>query len=82
MADEENNTNLSRRRFMKNSGYVAGGLVGGGLLGSLLGVNWDGSEQATTTPSEQGHGDSPSVPSPFTVYSLLLLILQRCRLLA
>jgi len=53
MADEENNTNLSRRRFMKNSGYVAGGLVGGGLLGSLLGVNWDGSEQATITPSEE-----------------------------
>src|SRR5699024_9027323 len=34
-------------------GYVAGGLVGGGLLGSLLGVNWDGSEQATITPSEE-----------------------------
>lgn len=52
MADEKNSTNMSRRRFVKNSSYVAGGLVGGGLLGSLLGVNWDGSEPASTSPAE------------------------------
>lgn len=28
--------NVSRRRFLKNSGYVAGGLVGGGVLFNLL----------------------------------------------
>lgn len=35
---EENNQpeQESRRRFLKNSGLVAGGIVGGGLLGSLI----------------------------------------------
>lgn len=41
MADKKKESNQpeneSRRRFLKNSGLVAGGLVGGGLLGSLLG---------------------------------------------
>ncbi|MFC3038733.1 gluconate 2-dehydrogenase subunit 3 family protein [Virgibacillus xinjiangensis] len=54
MADQKNGTDMSRRRFLKNSGYVAGGVVGGGLLGSLLGVNiGDDSQQATTSPQEQ-----------------------------
>ena len=45
MADDENKTgnkdqtNLSRRKFLKNTGYVAGGAIGGGLLGSLFGTN-------------------------------------------
>ncbi|MFC2947056.1 gluconate 2-dehydrogenase subunit 3 family protein [Virgibacillus sediminis] len=51
MADKNNAPDMSRRRFLKNSGYVAGGVVGGGILGSLLGVNLDdGSQQATTSP--------------------------------
>lgn len=40
MADKKKDFNQSehesRRRFLKNSGLVAGGLVGGGLLGSLI----------------------------------------------
>ncbi|HLR08795.1 MAG TPA: gluconate 2-dehydrogenase subunit 3 family protein [Bacillota bacterium] len=33
---EKNEEQLSRRRFLKNSGMVAGGVVGGSLLGGLL----------------------------------------------
>jgi gluconate 2-dehydrogenase gamma chain len=53
MANEEQESKISRRKFVKNSGYVAGGVVGGGLIGSLLGVNFKGSEQATTTPAKE-----------------------------
>jgi gluconate 2-dehydrogenase gamma chain len=53
MADDKNSADISRRRFVKNSGYVAGGLVGGGIIGSIFGVKWDGSEQASTTGPEE-----------------------------
>ncbi|MEK4487356.1 gluconate 2-dehydrogenase subunit 3 family protein [Psychrobacillus sp. FSL H8-0484] len=40
MADQPKDTNkisdMSRRKFLKNSGLVAGGLVGGSLLGGIL----------------------------------------------
>lgn len=52
MADEDKK-NISRRSFVKNSSYAAGGLIGGGLLGSLIGVNLDGSKEETTVPSEK-----------------------------
>ncbi|WP_373895527.1 gluconate 2-dehydrogenase subunit 3 family protein [Virgibacillus natechei] len=57
MADEKNDKNkqqseISRRKFMKNTGYVAGGVVGGGILGSLLGTNFlDGNQQQTAPES-------------------------------
>ncbi|MBM7600855.1 gluconate 2-dehydrogenase gamma chain [Virgibacillus halotolerans] len=53
MANEEKDSKISRRKFVKNSGYVAGGVVGGGLLGSLLGVNFKGSEQTSTAPVKE-----------------------------
>lgn len=52
MADDKQQTDFSRRRFLKNSGYVAGGVVGGGVLGSLLGVNFSGGSQQTTAPAQ------------------------------
>lgn len=36
VADEENKDAVSRRKFLKNSGLVAGGVVGGSVLGGLL----------------------------------------------
>ncbi|MFC2947961.1 gluconate 2-dehydrogenase subunit 3 family protein [Virgibacillus sediminis] len=44
---EEQEQKISRRRFIKNTGYVAGGAIGGGILGSLLGTNMLGTEQET-----------------------------------
>ncbi|MBN6206040.1 gluconate 2-dehydrogenase subunit 3 family protein [Ralstonia pickettii] len=50
MADEKKQTDLSRRKFIKNTGYVAGGAIGGGLLTSLIGTNiWSGDQK--TAPS-------------------------------
>lgn len=53
MADKKEKADLSRRRFLKNSGYVAGGVVGGGILGSLLGVNLDGGSEQASAPGEE-----------------------------
>ena len=53
MSDDENKmgdedqTDLSRRRFLKNTGYVAGGAIGGGILSSLFGTNLLGTKQPT-----------------------------------
>ncbi|WP_449354172.1 gluconate 2-dehydrogenase subunit 3 family protein [Virgibacillus natechei] len=51
MADEKDDkkqSEISRRKFMKNTGYVAGGAIGGGVLGSLLGTNfWSGNDQTS-----------------------------------
>ncbi|SDJ11638.1 gluconate 2-dehydrogenase subunit 3 family protein [Natribacillus halophilus] len=64
MADEndEQNSGISRRQFLKNSGYIAGGLVGGGLLGGVFAQNFLGTTDApdidtddevdTTSPGE------------------------------
>lgn len=53
MANKENKE-FSRRRFVKNSSYAAGGLIGGGLLGSLLGIKLDGSDEETPKPIKHG----------------------------
>lgn len=53
MANDKENTNVSRRSFLKKSGYAAGGLVGGGIIGSLLGVNFSGEESPDTAVKEQ-----------------------------
>ncbi|GAA0441765.1 gluconate 2-dehydrogenase subunit 3 family protein [Lentibacillus halophilus] len=41
-------TDVSRRKFLKNSGYAAGGVVGGTLLGGLIGNPFE-TQQATST---------------------------------
>ncbi|GAB3063369.1 gluconate 2-dehydrogenase subunit 3 family protein [Virgibacillus ainsalahensis] len=45
--DEKKGSKLTRRKFIRNSSYVAGGAIGGGLLGSLLGTNFLGGDQQT-----------------------------------
>lgn len=53
MADEHTHkTDESRRKFLKNSGYFAGGLVGGGILGSVIG--WQVDDNAETKGQNQG----------------------------
>ncbi|MBY7142935.1 gluconate 2-dehydrogenase subunit 3 family protein [Virgibacillus sp. NKC19-3] len=55
VADEKNDkqqSEISRRKFIKNTGYVAGGAIGGGILGSILGTNFlDGNQQQTAPES-------------------------------
>lgn len=56
MSDEQNEKkpDLSRRKFIKNTGYVAGGAIGGGLLASLLGINLVGEDQKTAPETDEG----------------------------
>ncbi|SFB01925.1 gluconate 2-dehydrogenase gamma chain [Lentibacillus halodurans] len=53
MANESNGKDLSRRRFLKNSGYAAGGVIGGGILGSIFGMNFGGEPEPSTTIVQQ-----------------------------
>jgi|SRR5690625_1667666 len=46
--NEKNDDTLSRRRFLKNTGMVAGGVVGGSVLGGLL-TNQFATKQDTAT---------------------------------
>src|SRR5690625_4859413 len=46
MANEEHDE--SRRTFLKNSGYAAGGFVGGGLLFGLIDNRFKSSDEDTT----------------------------------
>src|SRR5690625_5419706 len=52
MANEDGKK-ISRRRFVKNSSYAAGGIIGGGLLGSFLGFNWDKSDDDKSAPATE-----------------------------
>ena len=58
MTDKEKETDLSRRKFIKNTGYVAGGAIGGGLLGSLFGTNLLGNNQKTAPKNIAGEEGS------------------------
>ncbi|WP_240374466.1 gluconate 2-dehydrogenase subunit 3 family protein [Bacillus piscicola] len=37
MAENSSDNKMTRRQFLRNSGYVAGGVVGGGLVGGIVG---------------------------------------------
>lgn len=55
MADENQSSKMSRRKFIKNSSYAAGGVIGGGLVGTLIGTNIPGvtnEDTQTKTKSE------------------------------
>src|SRR5690625_1388704 len=56
MADEDKDTKMSRRRCRRNSRYVAGGAIGGGLLGSFFGPNLLDKNQQPSTRSTQEAG--------------------------
>ncbi|ASN07431.1 dehydrogenase [Virgibacillus necropolis] len=47
---------MSRRKFIRNSSYAAGGLIGGGILGSIIGTNYFGeTEQPSTGSSKESN---------------------------
>src|SRR5690625_4636961 len=46
--DHESKNTVSRRRFLKNTGMVAGGVVGGSLLGGLLTNQYQSKEDTKT----------------------------------
>src|SRR5437763_932821 len=52
---QKTKSSLSRRKFIQNSGYVAGGIIGGGLLGGLGGIvgrDIFGKKTATTATTQ------------------------------
>jgi len=54
LSDEKKKPDVSRRKFLKNSGYVAGGAIGGGLIASLIGTNlWEGNQTAPERTAEE-----------------------------
>ncbi len=58
MAEKEEKKTMTRRRFIRNSSLLAGGAaIGGGLLGTLIGVNLDEQEQ-TKTDQQTGHNQT------------------------
>lgn len=52
--DHDSKNTVSRRRFLKNTGMVAGGVVGGSLLGGLL-TNQYQSKEDTKTKHTENH---------------------------
>ncbi|WP_077624784.1 gluconate 2-dehydrogenase subunit 3 family protein [Sediminibacillus massiliensis] len=57
MADEKERSTMSRRRFIKNSSYAAGGAIGGGFLGTILGRNLFGGNN-TEKQGQQQHANN------------------------
>lgn len=55
MTDEEKSDDkISRRKFIRNSSYVAGGAIGGGVLGAFIGTNFLDDETATKSNNNNG----------------------------
>ncbi|WP_028782217.1 gluconate 2-dehydrogenase subunit 3 family protein [Thalassobacillus devorans] len=57
MADENTKSTMSRRRFIKNSSYVAGGAIGGGFLGTILGRNVFTDNQQQASPEKNNNAN-------------------------
>ncbi|UOQ92389.1 gluconate 2-dehydrogenase subunit 3 family protein [Halobacillus shinanisalinarum] len=52
MAENNERSTMSRRRFIKNSSYAAGGAIGGGFIGTLIGRNLLGDNQEVKNESQ------------------------------
>lgn len=57
MADEKERSTMSRRRFIKNSSYAAGGAIGGGFLGTILGRNLWGNNNENQGQQQNGNNN-------------------------
>ncbi|MCA1024964.1 MULTISPECIES: gluconate 2-dehydrogenase subunit 3 family protein [Cytobacillus] len=66
MAEQHSEKKMSRRRFIRNSGYVAGGLVGGGIIGGLIGANMNDEQEGTNTQGEHQGTSFLQAPLYFT----------------
>lgn len=56
----ESKKGVSRRDFLKTGGIAAGTLVGGGLIGGLVGRNYNKDGTKQTKSSKETKGESPS----------------------
>ncbi|UOR13548.1 gluconate 2-dehydrogenase subunit 3 family protein [Halobacillus amylolyticus] len=52
MAENNDRSTMSRRRFIRNSSYAAGGAIGGGFIGTLIGRNLLGDDQEVKNKSQ------------------------------
>ncbi|MBN6888163.1 gluconate 2-dehydrogenase gamma chain [Cytobacillus horneckiae] len=84
MAEQNQSTDkkMSRRRFIRNSSYVAGGLVGGGLIGGLIGSNLGNKNQddAGTQGQQHENGAYQQAPLYFTnpeIFAVLVAATER-----
>ncbi|SDJ69486.1 gluconate 2-dehydrogenase subunit 3 family protein [Sediminibacillus albus] len=68
MADNKN-TKMSRRKFIKNSGYVAGGAIGGGLLGTLVTTNVTNNGSQTASTGTNGGSDQTNFNKALMYFS-------------
>ncbi|MDQ0271529.1 gluconate 2-dehydrogenase subunit 3 family protein [Cytobacillus purgationiresistens] len=64
MADQNIDKKMSRRRFIRNSSYVAGGLVGGGLIGGLIGSNLSNDNKDESGTKGQQHENTAYQQAP------------------
>ncbi|SEQ36940.1 gluconate 2-dehydrogenase subunit 3 family protein [Piscibacillus halophilus] len=58
--EEKHKTDESRRQFLKNSGYFAGGLVGGGIIGSVIGWQIDDTNETKNQNEQANQGNGPN----------------------
>ncbi len=56
--DSSNAQDPSRRRFIKNTGFAAGGVVGGSLLGGLIGNPFKSEDTSSEDTSEKPYTES------------------------
>lgn len=72
---EQNQQDLSRRKFLKNSGLVAGGLVGGSLFGGLLTNNFDSKKEEQVKEDKNEVIDSSQAREFFTRHQDFLVLM-------
>ncbi|WP_059105052.1 gluconate 2-dehydrogenase subunit 3 family protein [Shouchella shacheensis] len=84
MTEKQNGAKMSRRKFIRNSGLVAGGLVGGGLVGGLIGVNaregqiaGDGGNGEEQGHNEINHQEAPLYFTNYEMFSVLSDAVER-----
>ncbi|HZG73606.1 MAG TPA: gluconate 2-dehydrogenase subunit 3 family protein [Chondromyces sp.] len=54
MAEEKKTNTMTRRKFIRNSSLLAGGAIGGGLLGTLIGANLNDDEKKQSSNGDTG----------------------------
>ncbi|WP_432353125.1 gluconate 2-dehydrogenase subunit 3 family protein [Sporosarcina sp. A2] len=71
----QKNQDMSRRKFLKNSGLVAGGLVGGSLFGSLLTNSFDSKKEQKAEKSKDEEIDVHEALQFFTRHQDFMVLM-------
>lgn len=74
-AEEQKQQDMSRRKFLKNSGLVAGGLVGGSLFGSLLTNSFDSKKEQKIEQSKDAEIDVHEALQFFTRHQDFMVLM-------